>query len=232
MKATLKSIPVSGIIEGTQAILYVNNNWIIGTISQCALGLCLKQVGEKDILVDKDELKTIVVEYVEKCSVCRGLCEVQQSDTEWDNCRRCDGRGVEVKQLPIKHSDWQQVIDDRSLNSGKEVEIEILYGGLIDENTQLKVVQLILQQKSEEDFEQLAEIWVNDRVANGDNKTVALYKNGFIDGYKAAQQKRMYSEEDMLNFAWFLIENVGQYSCDRTAHFQGEYLKKFKYKQP
>lgn len=43
-------------------------------------------------------------------------------------------------------------------------------------------------------------------------------------------QDKMYSEEDMLNFAWFLIENVGQYSCDRTAHFEGKYLEQFKKK--
>jgi hypothetical protein len=34
----------------------------------------------------------------------------------------------------------------------------------------------------------------------------------------------------MLKFAWFLIENVGQYSCDRTAHFEGKYLEQFKKK--
>ena len=51
----------------------------------------------------------------------------------------------------------------------------------------------------------------------------------FIAGAKW-QAERMYSEEDMLNFAWFLIENVGQYSCDRTAHFEGKYLEQFKKK--
>jgi hypothetical protein len=49
----------------------------------------------------------------------------------------------------------------------------------------------------------------------------------FINGYQQAE-KHLYSEEDMLNFAWFLVKNIGQYSCDRTAHFKGEYLKKFK----
>jgi hypothetical protein len=44
------------------------------------------------------------------------------------------------------------------------------------------------------------------------------------------QQERMYSKEDMLNFAWFLIKNVGQYSDDRMAHFEGKYLEKFKTK--
>ena len=44
------------------------------------------------------------------------------------------------------------------------------------------------------------------------------------------QQKQMYSEEDMLNFAWFFLKNIGQYSDDKLAHFQGEYLKQFKKK--
>ena len=44
------------------------------------------------------------------------------------------------------------------------------------------------------------------------------------------QQERMYSEEDMLDFAWYLIKNVGQYSDDRIAHFEGKYLEQFKKK--
>ena len=44
------------------------------------------------------------------------------------------------------------------------------------------------------------------------------------------KQQQGYSEEDMLNFAWFLIKNVGQYSDDRMAHFEGKYLEKFKNK--
>ncbi len=55
---------------------------------------------------------------------------------------------------------------------------------------------------------------------------------GFIEGAKWQQEqdKNKYSKEDMLNFAWFLIENIGQYSCDRTAHFEGKYLEQFKKK--
>ena len=53
--------------------------------------------------------------------------------------------------------------------------------------------------------------------------TIALIENNW-------QQERMYSEEDMLNFAWFLKENLGQFSCDRTAHFEGKYIEQFKKK--
>ena len=42
------------------------------------------------------------------------------------------------------------------------------------------------------------------------------------------QSKRSYSEKDMLNFAWFLLTNVGQYSNDKIAHFEGKYLEQFK----
>ena len=54
-------------------------------------------------------------------------------------------------------------------------------------------------------------------------------KLAFTNGAKWMQQ-RMYSEEDMLNFAWFLQENIGQFTCDKTAHFEGDYLKQFKKK--
>jgi hypothetical protein len=62
-----------------------------------------------------------------------------------------------------------------------------------------------------------------------DRYLFAQQREGFIEGAKW-QAKRMYSEEDMLNFAWFLLENVGQYSCDRTTHFEGKYLEQFKKK--
>jgi len=48
--------------------------------------------------------------------------------------------------------------------------------------------------------------------------------------WQQEQDKKLYSEEYMLNFAWFLKENLGQYSCDRTAHFEGKYLEQFKNK--
>jgi biotin synthase-related radical SAM superfamily protein len=58
-------------------------------------------------------------------------------------------------------------------------------------------------------------------------------KNEFfekVSKWQQEQDKNKYSDEDMLNFAWFLIENIGQYSCDRTAHFEGKYLEQFKKK--
>lgn len=48
----------------------------------------------------------------------------------------------------------------------------------------------------------------------------------FIEGAKW-QQERMYSEEDMLNFAWWLHKNIGQYTDDKTAHFEGLYFDKY-----
>ena len=44
------------------------------------------------------------------------------------------------------------------------------------------------------------------------------------------KQQIGYSEEEMLGFAWFLVENIGQYSCDEIAHFEGKYLEQFKNK--
>jgi hypothetical protein len=58
------------------------------------------------------------------------------------------------------------------------------------------------------------------------------YGNAYQNFIRGAewQAGKMYSEEDMLNFAWFLVENIGQYSDDRAAHFEGKYLEQFKKK--
>jgi hypothetical protein len=38
-----------------------------------------------------------------------------------------------------------------------------------------------------------------------------------------------YTEKEMLDFAWFVVENAGKiFSCDRTAHFEGAFLRMFK----
>jgi hypothetical protein len=50
----------------------------------------------------------------------------------------------------------------------------------------------------------------------------------FINFGAKWQAERMYRKDDMINFAWFLIENIGQYSDDRAAHFEGKYLEQFK----
>ena len=73
---------------------------------------------------------------------------------------------------------------------------------------------------------------------NWDNRD--SFTDGFVEGAKSDatrdywyakwQQEKSYSEEDMLDFAWYLIKNVGQYSDDRIAHFEGKYLEQFKKK--
>ena len=62
--------------------------------------------------------------------------------------------------------------------------------------------------------------------------TIALLEDNWEqdENIYTEKQERMYSEEDMLNFAWFLKENLGQFSCDRTAHFEGKYIEQFKKK--
>jgi hypothetical protein len=63
---------------------------------------------------------------------------------------------------------------------------------------------------------------------------VSATKGGFIDGYTQCQEDmidKKYTEEDMLKYAWFLFENIGQYPCDKTANFEGNYLEQFKNKQ-
>ena len=69
--------------------------------------------------------------------------------------------------------------------------------------------------------------FVNDNCRNLDFDLG--FMTGGVIGAKWAQEK-MYSEEEMLSFAWFLVKNIGQYSCDETAHFEGKYLEQFKKK--
>lgn len=49
-------------------------------------------------------------------------------------------------------------------------------------------------------------------------------------GLKSAEYVSLpsYDEKNMIDFAWWLTNNVGQYSDDELAHFNGEYLKKWK----
>jgi hypothetical protein len=57
---------------------------------------------------------------------------------------------------------------------------------------------------------------------NGDTlKSVGIAKEMF-------EKQQGYNEEEMLKFAWYLVINIGQYSCDKIAHFEGKYLEQFK----
>ena len=57
-------------------------------------------------------------------------------------------------------------------------------------------------------------------------------RKAFVKGYHKSQETHPFGEEDMIEFAWFMYKNLGRYSCDRTAHFNGEYLKIWKEQQP
>ena len=83
----------------------------------------------------------------------------------------------------------------------------------------------------EEAAEKYSENW--EEITGLDYENVVpseVNKLDFINGAKWQQEqnKNLYSEEDMIEFAWFLLKNIGQYSDDRLAHFEGKYLKQFK----
>jgi hypothetical protein len=52
--------------------------------------------------------------------------------------------------------------------------------------------------EKQETIEKAAETWSNDRVANGDEKNIACYQNGFIDGAKW-QSEQMFSREEVVD---------------------------------
>lgn len=54
------------------------------------------------------------------------------------------------------------------------------------------------------------------------------YLEGFITGYNKSQESHPFSEEDMIEFSWWLVKNLGMFSCDRTAHFNKELLQIWK----
>ena len=69
-------------------------------------------------------------------------------------------------------------------------------------------------------LEEFAESYINSHDMLDNNSY-----NGFIDGYKLAQER---IDNDMIEFSWWLIKNLGKYSDDYIAHFKGEYLKQWK----
>ena len=137
--------------------------------------------------------------------------------------------------------DGVQAIDDEFLEwfvqnpSCEEVEvIELKYKSVKTNYTHSLRWGIIIPQEEtkQETLEQVAERLVKehpDFKLEGYTEYQNGRFNGIIEGIEW-QQERMYSEEDMISFAWFLVENLGQYSCDRTAHFEGKYLEKFKNK--
>lgn len=54
------------------------------------------------------------------------------------------------------------------------------------------------------------------------------FENMFIRGYNKSQESHPFSEEDMIEFSWWLVKNLGMFSCDKTAHFNKEYLQIWK----
>jgi hypothetical protein len=106
MKATIKLIPITEVTDGMQVY------WL-GCPSKVKVWYVLEVKGDwveccpiyqklnpiRSQLAKASELKIIVVEY---------------KPTSWD-----------AKQLPLKHSHWQQAIDDGLVDSCKEVEVEI-----------------------------------------------------------------------------------------------------------
>jgi hypothetical protein len=117
--------------------------------------------------------------------------------------------------------DWYN--GDFSIEFVDQLELERLEKRIAELRKSMKG-QLKQDETLEEAAENYSKITLNRNGLMSDKQV-----NGFIAGAKW-QAERSYNEQEMLNFAWFLIENIGQFSCDRTAHFEGKYLEKFKKK--
>jgi hypothetical protein len=89
------------------------------------------------------------------------------------------------------------------------------------------IKQVISNQLKQEKLEEAKKYLSNEGYGKGSNFTLNCVANLMIE-WQQEQDNNKYSEEDMLNFAWYLVKNLGQYSCDRTAHFKSKYLEQFK----
>ncbi len=46
-----------------------------------------------------------------------------------------------------------------------------------------------------------------------------------IETLKTDSKNKKYTEQDMLDFSWYMYKNLGRTTDDKSAHFQGFYLK-------
>lgn len=159
MKATIKSIPITEVNEGMQ-VLY-NNNLVLTVVGDGVKKAdCISKFFAVGIYY---QLKTIVVEYVGN-----------------------DFGKHLVKQLPLKQSDWQQAIDLGLVDSGKEVEVEIVTIAGKGHGSKDVFAQLVPQQKR--DYTDIVELGVGDG-------TGQLFVKGSYDAIKTLQSKLLELEQ-------------------------------------
>lgn len=77
--------------------------------------------------------------------------------------------------------------------------------------------------------EKIAKIWCNDRVANGSDKTIALYENGFTDGFKAHQE--LVKDELFTIKQTFEFFNKGMEWMNKQIESDGQYGETYTYHQ-
>jgi hypothetical protein len=217
MKATIKSIPVTKVTESVQVKTPVNT---IGKVERLYHAIDIpenqKQGLVNGIWYDLNKLKTIVAEY-KKVNYGYSLAKV-----------------IHI-QLPLKHLDWQQVIDDGSLDSGKEVEIE--YEAIVCEECPHKyhpcpegcsklIAQLILQQETKQETLEEAQLKIPTKFCiphkhyiSDDDKI--CYETGYKDGAKW-QQERMYSEEEVVEKC---MNFIAQYAQGNTNIWNRELIR-------
>lgn len=51
--------------------------------------------------------------------------------------------------------------------------------------------------------------------------------SGFRHGYNKAKETHPFTEQDMLEFSWWLVANIGRFADDKAAHFEKEYLNQW-----
>jgi hypothetical protein len=166
-------------VEGMQVMLY-STICKITEVTPTGIILDYKENSRREW--DTWRLRTLMVEY-----------EIHTPKIEGNAVRAAHIPVIEKKILPLKHSDWQSAVEQGLVDSGKEVEFEVV-GKFTDSKLYpylaATVATLIPQQDDvEKHFERIA------------SETGDPYSRGFSDGLKAAKaEQQPITREQFMEF--------------------------------
>lgn len=170
-KGKVKSIVVkeSNICLGGPYILFFDGVTILGDINKIGLDIVNIKSNGLNFGATKSELRTLVVEYEEQ--------------TERGGIYFKNGYGlikfkeIDIKQLPLKYSQWQLAIDNGEVDTEKEIGIEIIDSESL--NTKIKLAQIIRKAKRQ---------YSEDEVRVLLSEVGELYRNEFTYGSPAFEE--------------------------------------------
>jgi len=58
-------------------------------------------------------------------------------------------------------------------------------------------------------------------------KNCAKYLQEYATQCQADNEEQVFTKQETIDLAWWLVDNKGKYSNDRLAHFEGHYLEQW-----